>query len=112
MRMYVAGEWWGAPVEDEVTSPFSGEIVDTVPRATDEDVERALVAAARGAQVMRRLPACDRATILNRAADLLENAAEQLARTISAEEGKPLAGAMPYGGPRGAASARRVGATR
>lgn len=94
MQMYVGGEWRGAPIEDEVSNPFSGEIVDTVPRATEADVERALVAAVRGAVVMRRLPAYDRAAILNRAADLLDGEAEHFARTISAEEGKPLSEAL------------------
>lgn len=94
MQMYVGGEWRGAPIEDEVSNPFSGEIVDTVPRATEADVERALVAAVRGAVVMGPLPAYDRAAILNRAADLLDGEAEHFARTISAEEGKPLSEAL------------------
>ena len=92
--MYVAGEWRGSPVEDEVTSPYSGEVVDTVPRASADDVEEALAAAVRGADAMRRLSAYDRSAILNRAADLLDDAADDVARTISAEEGKPLAEAL------------------
>jgi acyl-CoA reductase-like NAD-dependent aldehyde dehydrogenase len=94
MQMYVAGEWRGSPLEDEVRSPYSGEVVDTVPRATDEDVEQALGVALLGAHAMRRLSAYDRAAIVNRAADLLAEAADEFARTISAEEGKPLSEAL------------------
>ena len=94
MQMYVAGEWAAAAAEDEIRSPWSGDPVDTVPRATAADSERALAAAVEGAATMRRLSAYDRAQILNRAADLIEDAADDLARTISAEEGKPLAEAV------------------
>ena len=89
-RMYVAGEWRAAEAEDEITSPWSGEVVDTVPRASAADAERALAAAVDGARAMRRLSARDRLTILERAASLVEAAVEKLATTISREEGKPL----------------------
>jgi acyl-CoA reductase-like NAD-dependent aldehyde dehydrogenase len=91
MRMYVGGEWRDAEAEDEVTSPWSGEVVDTVPRASAADADRALAAAVEGARAMRRLSAHERQTILNRAADLVAGAVEELAVTISREEGKPLA---------------------
>jgi acyl-CoA reductase-like NAD-dependent aldehyde dehydrogenase len=94
MQMYVAGEWASAAAEDEIRSPWSGEIVDTVPRATAADVDAALGAAVEGAATMRRLSGHDRAEILERAASLIEDACEEIARTISAEEGKPLKEAL------------------
>jgi acyl-CoA reductase-like NAD-dependent aldehyde dehydrogenase len=94
VRMYVAGEWPEAAERDEIRSPWSGEVVDTVPRASMADAEAALAAAVEGARAMRRLPAYDRAEILRRAADLIADAADELARTISGEEGKPLAEAL------------------
>jgi len=94
MRMYVAGEWRGAGSEDEIRSPWSGDVVDTVPRASVGDADEALRCAVQGAATMRRLSAYDRSEILNRAADLIEDACDELARTISAEEGKPLSEAL------------------
>ncbi|HEV8685874.1 MAG TPA: aldehyde dehydrogenase family protein [Gaiellaceae bacterium] len=94
MRMYVAGEWRGAAAEDEIRSPWSGDVVDAVPRASAADAEDALHCAVQGAVTMRRLSAYDRSEILNRAADLIDDAAEALAQTISAEEGKPLSEAL------------------
>jgi Aldehyde dehydrogenase family len=94
MQMYVAGEWTSAASEDEIRNPWSGETVDTVPRGTAADVDAALAAAVEGARVMRRLPAHERVAILERAADLIEDAREEIARTITAEEGKPLSEAM------------------
>src|SRR5918994_4990140 len=94
MQMYVAGAWQGAAAEDEIRSPWSGEVVGTVPRATPGDADKAVSAAVRGAATMRRLSAYDRSQILNRAADLIEDACDELAHTISAEEGKPLSEAL------------------
>ncbi len=92
--MYVAGEWRSAAEEDEIRSPWSGDVVDTVPHATAADAEAALAAAVQGAKTTRRLSAYDRQQILNRAADLIEVACDDLARTISLEEGKPFSEAL------------------
>lgn len=94
MKMWLAGEWRGAASEDAVTSPYTGEVVNTVPRAGAREVELALAAAVEGAAVMRRLSAHERRTILERAAELTAGAVDDLARTISTEEGKPLAEAV------------------
>jgi len=94
MQMYVAGRWQTAAAEDEITNPYTGDVVGTVPRASVEDAARAVAAAVEGAETMRRLPAYQRAAVLQRAADLLADAADEVARTISAEEGKPLAEAL------------------
>jgi acyl-CoA reductase-like NAD-dependent aldehyde dehydrogenase len=98
MQMYVAGEWTSAASEDEIRNPWSGETVDTVPRATASDVDAALAAAVQGAAAMRRLPAHERVAILERAADLMEDACEEIAQTITAEEGKPLSEALGEAG--------------
>lgn len=91
MRMHIAGEWLDGVERMDVTSPFDGSVVDTVPRAGAADVERALASAVRGAAAMAALPAYDRWRILDKAARLLEGRLEELARTITLEEGKVLA---------------------
>ncbi|HEY3614530.1 MAG TPA: aldehyde dehydrogenase family protein [Gaiellales bacterium] len=91
MKMYLAGEWTGGSDEREITSPFSGDVVGTVPNATPEQVEAALAAAVEGAAVMARTTAFERSEALNRAAALLEARIEEFARLLSLEQGKPLA---------------------
>src|SRR5262245_35823548 len=88
--MYLAGEWRAGEAEDEIRSPYSGEVVGTVPRASAADVERALAAAVDGAAAMRRLSGHERQSVLERAAALTAAAVDELAHTISAEVGKPL----------------------
>jgi acyl-CoA reductase-like NAD-dependent aldehyde dehydrogenase len=88
--MYVNGRWVESPTTASIANPYSGEVVDTVPVAADEQVEEALAAAEKAAATMEKLTANDRYQILLRAADLLADNLEDFARTISLEEGKPL----------------------
>ena len=45
MRMFVAGEWIVGAQQEELRSPYSGEVIETVPVAGAEDVDRAIAAA-------------------------------------------------------------------
>ncbi len=90
MKMYVSGQWVDSPTMSKVTSPYSSEVVDCVPEATADQVEQALAAAVKGAAAMAGLTGYERSAILMRAADLLAARAEDIARTITLEEGKPL----------------------
>ncbi|MFF3705949.1 aldehyde dehydrogenase family protein [Streptomyces phaeochromogenes] len=80
----------GPGLTREVMSPFDGSPVGTVALAGPEDVDVALAAAVRGAAVWRRTPAHERMTILLRAAELADERAGKIARTISAESGKTI----------------------
>src|SRR3954468_23440478 len=106
MRMLVAGEWIEGARQEEVRSPYSGEVIDTIPVAGLDDVERALAGAVRGAAVQRRTTGHERAgagvggplhrrptghereSILRRAGDIADSRVDMLAATISAETGK------------------------
>lgn len=90
MQMYIAGRWVSGTRSQPVINPYDGTVVDTVPMAGPVEVEQALASAERGARVMRRLPGYERARILRRAVGLLEQRAEEFARTITLEEGKVI----------------------
>ncbi len=91
MQMFLCGSWTDAAATLNVVSPFDGRVIDTVPSATAADVDRALATLVTGAAAMRRLAPFERSQILERAARLMRERAEDLARTISLEEGKILA---------------------
>jgi acyl-CoA reductase-like NAD-dependent aldehyde dehydrogenase len=91
VKMYLAGEWTAGDGESTVINPWSGEAIDTVPRASAEQVEEALEAAVAGAKAMRELTGFERSEALTRAAELLSGRVEEFAQTLSREEGKPLA---------------------
>jgi acyl-CoA reductase-like NAD-dependent aldehyde dehydrogenase len=91
MRMFYGAQWRDAAKTIEVKNPFDGSVVDTVPSATADDVERALVGVSAGAKTMAALSGYKRYQILLRAAQLMGERADDLGRTISLEEGKTLA---------------------
>ncbi len=94
MKMLLGGNWVDRAEKIEVLNPFDGSVVDTVPHSSLADVEEALAAAVRGARVMRDLTGYQRYEILMKVADLMRERADDLARTITLEEGKILAEAQ------------------
>ena len=92
MELLVGGVWRGATdgATEVVRSPFDGRAVDSVPVATLGDAAAAIDGAEVAARVMRETPAHERAAVLLRAADLADERAEDIAQTISAENGKPI----------------------
>ena len=91
MKMYIKGNWVDKSETIPVLNPFDQSVLDTVPRGTASDVDLAIGSAVRGAQVMAKMPAYERYTILRRAADLMAERADDLAETITKEEGKVIA---------------------
>jgi acyl-CoA reductase-like NAD-dependent aldehyde dehydrogenase len=91
MKMFCAGKWAETAEKMDVTNPYDGSVVDTVPKATPADVDAALATLVRGAEKMRKMSAYDRGNLLRRAAEIMKRREEELARTISLEEGKVLA---------------------
>jgi len=90
MKFYLNGAWQQRDERIDVINPFDGQVVDTVPKATEQDVEDAIASAVKGAEDMKALSGYDRYEILNRATALLRERSEDLAHTLSSEEGKVL----------------------
>src|SRR5215207_4826954 len=91
--MLVGGDWRTVAStgrDEDVTSPYDGTVVGTVPVAGRDDVDAALTAAEAGAVTWRRTPAHDRMQIMRRAAELADERATDFAKTISAEVGKTI----------------------
>ncbi|HEV8424374.1 MAG TPA: aldehyde dehydrogenase family protein, partial [Actinomycetes bacterium] len=101
METLIGGRWrpaLGSGRSEEVTSPYDGKVVGSVPVAGPDDVEAALTAAEQGAATWRRTPAHERMRILLRAAELADQRAAEIARTISAETGKTITEATTEAG--------------
>lgn len=90
MDFFLAGKWQGRDQRIEVTNPADHEVIDTVPKASANDVELAVRSAVEGATVMAALSGYERFRILRRAADLMIERRDEIARTLSSEEGKPI----------------------
>ncbi len=85
---------WGPAADGrtiDVRNPATGEVIGQVAHAGIADLDRALAAAERGFAAWRKVGAFDRSKLLRRAAELLRKDAEATARTMTTEQGKPLA---------------------
>jgi acyl-CoA reductase-like NAD-dependent aldehyde dehydrogenase len=87
-KLLLDGEWIDTGEWQDVDSPYSGETVARVARASAEHARKALDAAERA--MRSPLPAHERAAILDRVAALLKERHDEVAQTISAEAGKPM----------------------
>lgn len=101
-RAYINGEWVQAHSESSfaVTNPANGEYLADVPDMGVEDTRRAIAAAEAAWPAWRAVPAKERAAVLRRWFDLMMAHKEDLARLMTAEQGKPLAesrGEVGYG---------------
>ncbi len=76
----------------DVRSPSDEQIVGRMPLATREHVEAAVAAAARAAARWAATPDAERAAACRAIADRIEANAEELARLLTQEQGKPLNG--------------------
>lgn len=74
-----------------VLNPATGEVLGELPLADPGDLDRALEVAAEGFAIWRRSTPQERAAVLNGAARLMMERADDMARIATMEEGKPLA---------------------
>jgi acyl-CoA reductase-like NAD-dependent aldehyde dehydrogenase len=90
--MHIGGEW----VESEsggtmeATSPATGEVIGTFPEGTREDAQRAIAAANAAWRDWAARSAFERAHALEGVADLVHERRDDLARTLTLDQGKPL----------------------
>src|SRR5450755_3217656 len=87
------GGGWVAPLKGgyfENISPTTGQVICQIARSQAEDVERAIDAAHAAADSWGRTPVAERARILNRVADRMEQYLPFLAAVETYDNGKPI----------------------
>ena len=95
-KNYLGGQWLASDSGQTytITSPASkSTVLGAFQISTAEDVDQAVAAAQEALSGWADTPAPARAQVLYRALDILSKRAEEIARTITIEEGKPLADA-------------------
>ncbi len=92
-QLFVGGEWKDAASGErfDVINPATEEVVATVPNAGPKDIQEAIDKAAAAQVAWAETVAAERGKILSRAAALMHERVEDLARVMTLEEGKPLA---------------------
>lgn len=92
MNMLINGEWVESADKEtiDVTNPYTGELLDTVPAAGKADVDFAIQSAVEGQKIWYRHNIRERAGILRRFLELVKENRDLLARTLTLETGKPV----------------------
>jgi glyceraldehyde-3-phosphate dehydrogenase (NADP+) len=89
-KMYIGGEWQMRDKIIEVRDPQDNRLIDTVPAASVDDMLHAIEAAREGAKIAAAMPTHQRISILNGAADYIEQRHEIYAKTIAREGSKVI----------------------
>jgi succinate-semialdehyde dehydrogenase / glutarate-semialdehyde dehydrogenase len=92
VQLFIGGQW----VDSEggrtlpIIGPATEEPIGTVAHASVGDLDKALAAAQRGFDLWRGASPIERSKVLRKAADILRSRSEDIARSMTLEQGKPL----------------------
>jgi succinate-semialdehyde dehydrogenase/glutarate-semialdehyde dehydrogenase len=91
LKLYIDGQWLdgkGRKSED-VINPATGKALAQLPHASKADLDAALAAADKGLKVWKAMSAYDRSTIMRKAANLVRERHDHIAKVMTQEQGKP-----------------------
>ncbi len=93
LALYIDGEWLagGGRDSEPVINPATEKPLATLTHAGAADLDHALEAAQRGYKQWRATAPYERARIMRKAADLIRERLEPIARTLTLEQGKVIA---------------------
>ncbi|HEY3729190.1 MAG TPA: aldehyde dehydrogenase family protein [Solirubrobacteraceae bacterium] len=92
-QMFVGGEWQSSATGEtfSASSPATGEVIGSVPEGDRDDARAAIASARSAADGWARLTAFERAAKMHAVGDIIESRRDELARTLTLDQGKPLA---------------------
>ena len=91
-QLFINGQWRDATDGKTlaVFNPATGKEIGRVAHASKADLDKALEAAQNGFATWRDMTAAERSKIMRKAAGLMRERAEAIARLLTQEQGKPL----------------------
>ncbi|MGI6204342.1 MAG: aldehyde dehydrogenase family protein [Anaerovoracaceae bacterium] len=92
MQMIIDGRKTGSVSGDtfEIIAPATGKVIESVPKANAKDIDIAITAAVRAQKSWAEVPISERAEILYKFLQIVDENSESLAQMLSAENGKPI----------------------
>jgi succinate-semialdehyde dehydrogenase/glutarate-semialdehyde dehydrogenase len=91
--LHIGGEWRASSTGKtiDIVNPANEEVIGKLAHASRDDLDEALDHAAKGFAAWRKISAYERSKLLRKAADILRERSENIARILTREQGKPLA---------------------
>lgn len=91
MGNFINGSWSNNSKETiDVINPFNEEVLGQIPVSTEKDLDAALEAASKSMQSWKETSPWDRSKIIKQIANLIRERADEIAKTMTLETGKPL----------------------
>src|SRR5688572_23768510 len=92
LQNFIGGKWVSSQATDfvNVHNPALGTVIAKAPLSTRADLDAAVQAAAKAYPAWRDTPVVVRARSMFKLVNLLEQHAEELARTVTTEHGKTI----------------------
>lgn len=92
LELFINGKWTTGTSgkSQNVINPATEEVLGELPHASTADLDAALAAADSGFQIWRATSPLNRQSIMDKAADLMEERKPQIAANISQDMGKPV----------------------
>lgn len=88
-HLFINGEWVEAKAYQPLFNPYNNEQIAEIAYADVEEVEWAIQAAEKAKPIMAKMPAHQRAAILEKLVSLMEERADECTRLIALEAAKP-----------------------
>lgn len=90
VRLFIGGEWRATPETLPIINPADETVIGQVAVARESDLADAVDAATAGFRIWSKTAPSERARIILRAAALMRERQEEIARSITLENGKPI----------------------
>lgn len=87
-KMLIDGKWLTGKETIDVVNPYNQELIGTIPKASKQDVDKAIASAQAAFKIMSDMPAHERSAILERTSVLIQKHRDELATVIASEAGK------------------------
>ena len=84
------GKWTRSNTIVDITFPYDGKVVGQVCIASENHIEKAVAGAVKAFKTTKTMSSYKRAEILANISNLLHERAEELAKTLTLEVGKPI----------------------
>lgn len=88
--LFIDGKYRETTTFYDLINPYNDEIIAEIAEGTPDDMKMAIASAHQAFQQTKRMSALERAEILFKAAQLLDERKEEFAKIITAEAGKPI----------------------
>lgn len=93
-KLWINGQWETTKEMTELTSPYSGQVIAKVAKATIADVERAIEGAHEAFQAFKNTTAYERAEILYKVVTIMRERKQELAEILANEAAKPISAGL------------------